>query len=352
MDKKKLFALLTGLLIVIVLGFFASRLINNSGKSIPDLIEFSIEDTTTVDKIIITDALSRKMEIVKKGKLWTDDKGSCIAQTNVHFILDAFKKIEFKGYLPKNSHKQFLKLMSAQHTKVEIFQNGSWTKTWYIGPAAADHHGQIMLLDDQKSGKSSTPVLMKIKGVHGIIDSRFYTDPRKWMCTNIFSLTLDEIAKVDIQFYDEPTRSFTVKKKNHQVEVYQQGKKIEFTDTAMVFRYLNNYKKIHYDIPNYELDKKGIDSLKKSQPFAVMNIAQVNGTKQKLRLFRIHAEDKTVNEFGQLVNQDMNKFWCELPNGEIVKCQYFVFNPLLLGHIYFPMDMSAIKMNEAAIVAN
>jgi len=24
----------------------------------------------------------------------------------------------------------------------------------------------------------------------------------------------------------------------------------------------------------------------------------------------------------------------------LVKCQYFVFNPLLLGHIYFPLDLT------------
>jgi hypothetical protein len=42
----------------------------------------------------------------------------------------------------------------------------------------------------------------------------------------------------------------------------------------------------------------------------------------------------------EILNSDIDKFWCELPGGEIVKCQYFVFNPLLLGHIYFPMDQS------------
>jgi hypothetical protein len=40
----------------------------------------------------------------------------------------------------------------------------------------------------------------------------------------------------------------------------------------------------------------------------------------------------------------MNSFWCILPNGQLVKCQYFVFNPLLLGHVYFPaMDLKKTK---------
>jgi hypothetical protein len=53
-----------------------------------------------------------------------------------------------------------------------------------------------------------------------------------------------------------------------------------------------------------------------------------------------------LNEFGDIVNIDMNKFWCQLPNGQMVKCQYFVFNPLMLGHVYFPLDLSKRKISK------
>lgn len=348
MNRKKIIILVISVLVIAGLTYFALNLKKESGNSISELIEFNVEDTSTVDKIIITDAFGQKMEVVRVGQTWTDEKGGCITQTNVHFILEALKNIEFKGYLPDNSHKQFIKLMSAQSTKVEIFQEGDWIKTWYIGPAAQDHYGQIMLLEDEELGKSDIPVMMKIKGLQGIIEPRFFADPRKWMCTNIFALSIDKIAQVDVRFYDEPTRSFTVKKKKNNVEVFQQGKKLPLKDLSMGYRYLQNYKKIHFDLPNYELNEKQIDSLKKSQPFATIKVDEVSGKSSKLRLFRIQSEFEQRNEFGNTVNVDMNKFWCELPSGQVVKCQYFVFNPLLLGHVYFPMDMSAIKMDQSA----
>jgi hypothetical protein len=347
MNRKKIIILVISVLAIAGLTYFALNLKKESGNSISELIEFNVEDTSTVDKIIITDAFGQKMEVIRDGQNWTDDKGGCITQTNVHFILEALKNIEFKGYLPDNSHKQFIKIMSAQSTKVEIFQEGDWIKTWYIGPAAQDHYGQIMLLEDEELGKSDIPVMMKIKGLQGIIEPRFFADPRKWMCTNIFALSIDKIAQVDVRFYDEPTRSFTVKKKKNNIEVFQQGKKLPLKDLSMGYRYLQNYKKIHFDLPNYELNEKQIDSLKKSQPFATIKVDEVSGKSTKLRLFRIQSEFEQRNEFGNTVNVDMNKFWCELPSGQIVKCQYFVFNPLLLGHVYFPMDMSAIKMDQS-----
>ena len=340
---KRIVVLLISLVIVGGLGWYAYRLMNQQGKSDTELIEFNVSDTSSVDKLIITDAFSNKIELVRNNDGWTEQDGTCVTQTNVQFILEALKNIEFKGYLPDNSHEKFNTLMSSQHIKVEIFQDGEWSKTWYIGPNAQDHYGQIMLLDSKEYGKSTHPVMMKLKGEHGIIEPRFFADRRKWMCTNIFAVPLERISKVDVKFFDDPTLSFTVTKKGTKMDVFQQGRKLQQVDTAMILRYLQNYKKVHFDLANFELDDKQIDSLKKSMPFGTLTLKETSGKTTKLRMFRIKSGDTFTNEFGDVVNVDMNKFWCELPNGQVVKCQYYVFNPLIMGHVYFPMDLSKRK---------
>lgn len=336
---KKIIILIVSLAVLIFLGWYVTNLMKTEGKSDKELIEFNVEDTSAVDKIIVTDAFSNKIEIVRDGKVWTDADGGCITQENANFMLEAFKNIEFKGYLPDNAHEQFTKLMSTQHTKVEIFQNGDWLKTWYIGPPSADHYGQIMLLDSEEYGKSDIPVMMKIKGTQGIIEPRFFADKRKWMCTNIFSVPLNKIASVEVKNLEEPSLSFKVTKQGTKMDVFQQDRKLKNVDTSMIFRYLQTYKKVHYDLANFELSDKQIDSMKNSTPFIVLTLKETTGKSTKLRMFRIKSDDYQVNEFGDVVDVDMNKFWCELPNGEMVKCQYFVFNKLILGHIYFPLEL-------------
>ena len=340
---KKPILLFIALIAVAGLGWYTMKLFENKGKSDTELIEFAVEDVETVDRIIISDAFGQTFELVKTDKeLWTDKDGGCIAQESVGFILEAFKNIEFKGYLPDNSLAQYTKMMTAQHTKVEIFQNGEWSKTWYLGPSSQDHYGQIMLLDDKTFGKSDMPVMMKIKGLNGIIEPRFFADPRKWMCTNIFNVPISKIAKVDVKFNVEKERSFTVTRKGADLKVYQQNRLLQNVDTAMIFRYLNNYQKIHFEKPNYELNAKQIDSVKNTLPFCVLTLTESGGKSTRLRCFRIKM--KEVTEHGQIIvsNNDHDRFWCQLPNGELVKCQYFVFNPLFLGHIYFPMDVSQL----------
>lgn len=341
---KKIAILIIALAAIIILGMIAMNLYSNKGKSDTELIEFAVKDVATVDRVIISDPFGRTFELKKdKSNMWTDKDGGCISQESVEFILEAFKNIEFKGYLPEGSYDKYTKLMSTQNTKVEIFANGEWIKTWYIGPSAQDHYGQIMLLDDAEYGKSDYPVMMKIKGMNGIIEPRFFADARKWMCTNIFRLPTAQIKKVDVKFNEEKERSFTVTKNGNQMNVYQQGQLLQNVDTAMIFRYLNNYQKIHFEKPNYELSPEQCDSVKNTKPFCVLSVTETSGKTTSLRCFRIKQKDVTPEGRAVYINNDRDRFWCQLPNGELVKCQYFVFNPLFLGHIYFPMNISMLE---------
>ena len=344
---KKNIILLLSLILLTSLGWYAYKLMNSSNVSDSELIAFNVEDIESVDKIKIKDIQGFEIELLKKNNQWETTKGSCIQQENIEFILDAIKNIEFKGYLPENSRSTQIKLMSVQHTRVDIYQNGEWSKTWYIGTASQDHYGQVMLLDSDEYGKSDLPVIMKIKGLNGIIEPRFFADPRKWMCTKIFALPISEILDVNVQYIKEPIRSFRVHKEGAKLDVYQQNSKLPKVDTSMIFSYLNNFKKIHFEGPNYELNKKQIDSLKRTTPFVILTLTETNKKKTRLKMFRIKTEEPQQNEFGVMEDADMNKFWCEMPNGELVKCQYFALNPILLGHIYFPLNLETIQKSSS-----
>lgn len=344
---KKIVILIVSLIVVGGLGYYAYKLLSNKGKSDTELIEFAVEDIESVDKVIITDKFSQVIELIKSDNgTWLDEEGNCLVQENMTYILEAIKSIEFKGYVPKNSLKRYTNMMSTQHIKVEIFQNGSWSKTWYIGPAAQDHLGQIMLLDSKEQGKSDFPVVMKIKGHHGIIDARFFTDKRQWACTNIFSLDPSKISKVNVDFKEIPAKSFSVEKKGMNLNVYQQGKLLADVDTASIFRYLLGFKKVHFNAANYELNDKQIDSLKRTTPFAILSVTETNNKTTRLKCYRSFYKVETEGGLKMEKEMDLDRFWCELPDGTIVKCQYFVFNPLLMGQVFFPMDLSGLTEDE------
>jgi hypothetical protein len=342
--KRKSFILVILLVLLGFFGFLATNLVRNSGKSDTELLNFSIKDTSSIDKIIITEPNGDVFEMLRNGKKWTDKNGQCIVQQPVGYILETIKNIEFKGYVPEASREQLTKRMAANHVKVEIFQYGKWEKTWFIGSSTPDHYGTYMLLENRRE-KSDLPVIMKVKGLHGIIGPRFFSDARRWKCTNIFELERDQIALVDVKYTENPERNFTVTKNGSNYGVSQNGKALPIVDTNMIVRYLNNYKKIHFEFANFELNEKQVDSLKnKTKPFAELTVKQTSGISETIKCYRLKGNgDVEVDDFGDSITYDANRFWALLPSGEIVKCQYFVFNPLLMGHIYFALKQEAVQ---------
>ena len=321
---------------IVVLGYFAYHLIENRGNSDTEWINFAIEDTTKISKIEIEDTYGQHIELIQENGNWHDEKGNCVSESNVSFVLDAAKHIEFKGYLANKSKPRFKELMSTQHIKVKYFVDGEWIKTWYIGPPSQDHYGQIMLLETAEEGSSEDPVMMRIKGFNGIISPRFFAERKRWMCTSIFELTPEQISSVEVKNYELPSLSFSIKNKGFGFDVKSNGKKLSGLDTANVYRYLQGFRKVHFNLANVELTKKQVDSVKHSPCFTKLTVREKSGKNTMLRMHRIKSEEPQRNEIGEMVNLDMNLFWAELPNGELVKCQYFVFNPLLMGQVFFP----------------
>lgn len=345
---KKIIILVLSLAVLAGLSYFVIDLMNNSGQSDglkKELINFAIEDTETIDKIKITDKLEREYTLTKKDGVWTGNNGACVTQEKVKWVLDAIKSIRFKGYLPDSAQERFNKLMSAQNIKVEIYQKGKWSKTWYIGPSTADHYGQIMLLETKEEGRSNVPVTAHLENMHGIIDPRFHSDPMKWECTHIFKLELNDISSVDIKWNEklEQQRSFKVQKVGDDITVSQRGKPLEGYTPQDAYRFLNNFQKVHWDVANYVLNPAQVDSVKRTLPFCEMTVKETSGKSTKLRMFRILSIESASVAGIDIVDPDLNNLWVELPNGELVKCQYFVFNPLIMGHVYFPLDLTGIE---------
>lgn len=341
---KKIIILLLSISLLVGLGIYALSLVNAEEKSDTELKNFAIEAIETIDKVIISNTRGQKLVVIKKGDSWSDSENHCLVQENIDFMLDAIKNIEFKGYVSENAKENYRKKMIAQHTKVEIFQNGELTTTWYIGPETPDRYGQIMLLDSKEHGKSKYPVMMRIKNMNGVIGPRFKADYREWMCSDIFSYRRKDIKEVDLQFPQEPAKNFTIKGNGIQFDVLHNGQKLPQVDTSNVYRYLQLYSDINYSSANYLLSNKQVDSVKASQAFCVLTLTESNGTKKQLRMFPIALTKATEfpNESVAIDNNSGDTFWCELNDGTLVKCQYFHFDPILMGHLYFP----ALKPEE------
>lgn len=328
---KKIIILLIGVGVIVGLTFFAMELSKTSKVSDKSLISFAVQDTASIDKISIYDSyFDRTFTVVRNEKgIWEDIDGNCVQQQIVQMMLETMKKITLKGYVPKSAMGNMKKQMMSRNKEVKIFQDGEWVKTWYVGHATQDHMGTHMLLETPEK-KSDNPVIMGMKGFYGILDPRFFTDPRKFACSKLFSLNREQLKKVEVINRVVPRESFEINKVGSNYNVTRKGERLVNVNKDNLLFYLNGFENIHYNQPNYTLSPEDIEKMKGELPDYELNIESINNETHELDFYR-----RLDPEYSDTVVYDKDYLWAVKQDGEVVRMQYYTVGPLIEGQTVF-----------------
>lgn len=334
MKRKSLFIII-GILIVIALVYLAID-INKKSKVTPQtsLIDFSIDDTAAVTKIVVYNSFTNLSYTVtrEKEEKWYGPENACVQQSIPKMMLTTFKDVTLKGYVPKSAMENMKRILMSQYKKVSIYKDGDWVKTWYVGQSTQDHLGTYMLLETPER-KSDNPVIMGMKGFHGILKPRFVADARKFQCTKMFDYKRENIQSIQVINHIQPNASFLIQNNgqgNYQVK--SQGKVIpDYNKDNLIF-YLNGFKNFHFYGPNYVLNKQQIDSIKKQSPDYELKI-KAKESNYDLKLYR--RPNPKIEQPQDSVIYDLNFLWGILNNGKLVEMQYYGVGPLIRGKMIF-----------------
>ncbi|WP_116881712.1 hypothetical protein [Brumimicrobium aurantiacum] len=330
---KKLIIILIGLGLIAGLSYMAMNFKKSSKITDTSLIAFAVEDTASVDKIEIYDSYTDQEYVVERDEngVWKGPNGECVQQNIIQMMLETMYKITLKGYVPKSAMKNMKKVLMANHKTVRIFQDGDWAKTWYVGHSTQDHMGTHMLLETPDL-KSDNPVIMGMKGFYGILEPRFFSDPRRFQCLDLFSYKRSELNTVELIDRVNPQSSFKVNAKNpDNIQVTSNGRPVHNINKDNLIFYLNGFENINFNQPNYTLSVKEIDSIKTSKPDYELLI-DAKKSSYKLDLYR---RFDPSYEGQDTLAYDEDFLWAVKADGELVRMQYYTVGPLIRGKMIF-----------------
>lgn len=323
------------------LAFLAYRLAtgDSGGTKLANeaLSDFAVKDTASIDKLILTDTEGNPgVTLVKNGTIWESETGECIQQHLVHTLLETIKYIKVKSPVPEGSIENINKTIASHNTKMEIYQNGTLVKTWYVGDPTQDQYGTFMLLKDAEKGKSPEPFIMHLPNMYGNLSTRFITDPREFECTEVFAYDPIDIASVEVTLPDSSFLNYeVVANGENSFSVFTNGEPMEQFDTTQVRSYLLNFRKIHFEGPNYILTNEEIDSLKDSTPFYTIDVTSKSGEEKGVRIFKRKYTFEKLGLDGEPLEFDQDRVWVELDDGRIVVGQYYVFGRIMRDVHFF-----------------
>ncbi|MFK8044567.1 MAG: hypothetical protein AB8B72_03675 [Crocinitomicaceae bacterium] len=322
-----------------VLGYFVFTLMSKKKSSLSSesLSEFSIKDTATIDRLRISSNAGGMVDFVKKNGGWSFKEGGCAQQHMIHNFLETIKYIAVKAPVPAGGVENVNKQILSQHKKVEIFQNGKLSKTWFIGTSTADHYGTNMILKIEGKGISPEPFITFQPNVYGNLADQFSLRKKDYECSAIFSYeNLLDIKKIDVTVHEDSSSNFEIISiDENRFELYSNGVKIERFDTTKVRGYITAFSKMHYTTKEPIIPKEIRDSTIASTPYYTIRVTDKKGITTSIVT---HLKDPIKIEYdydGNLITTDRNNLYALIRDDVFVQIQYFVFDKTFRNLEYF-----------------
>ena len=305
------------------------------------LSAFAIEDTASINKVVIVDMNGQRATLERKSgdKLWTLNNKYLARKDATDLLLKTFSQIRVRGNVADKMRDNAMKLLSTSGKKVEIYTGGDEpAKIYYVGTSTEDHTGTIMLLEIPGIGRSQEPYITHMEGFTGFLTTRFFTCENEWRYTGIFEYPDLEFKRVQMINHNNPNYSFEVQF-NGGNDIKLLGGYLpssgEFSitqpsfDTLAVKDFLLLFKKAHVESFNTLLRPEAADSMRAIPPAFTIRVFENSGMDNKIDLYLKRSPTINYDENGNPVPWDVDYFYARTMSDEFAMAQMYTFQPMV-----------------------
>lgn len=326
------------LVLLIVLAGIALLVIMNLDSGEQDA-DFSISNRDKVGSIFIADR-SNKTVLLKRtdDDHWTVNDQFPARTPEVNGVLSALEKLDVRRPVSKNAIQNVIADMATNNTKVEVYdRHGDLMLGFLIGAPPPDNIGNYAKKEDSRD-----LYIIEIPGFDGTLHTRFHTDMVAWRDRAIFRYAPYEVAKVKLDYPNEPGQSFqimVVKRDSFAFKPLspEAPSFVVEPNKRMIGQYINEFREVHAEA--YVNEFGGRDSIVAQGPYLVMTVTDTAGHDNVIKLFRKPVGKRTKEQFdpkGNLRTYDTERSYALIHNGkDFVLVQQFAFGKLVRDYSSF-----------------
>ena len=237
---------------------------------------FSVTDTLSIDKIIISDRYNNEIELRRNNNQWIVNDSYSVRNDAIKTLLSTLKNIRIKNLLSNEIEKNIEKQISTLGVGVIIYNNKKKINSFIVGPSTRDHLGTyIYHLKTKKTYSTHIP------GFNGFLSPRFGIQANRieinnWRNPTLINYQPNLIDSIFSYNFSNSAKSFKlICGKENNIKNYQNEiiKDVNFGTLNLflnsftnlnVEKYLNDTLKNNLNNPSKKLiiySKNNIDSL-------------------------------------------------------------------------------------------
>lgn len=308
---------------------------SQGGQAERDYKDFAIEDTSTVDKIFLSQPNGKKLLLIKKeNNVWYTKNGFKARKDAIDIILKTANDIQVRSSVSKKTFTGVVKRLATGSTKVEFYQKGntSPTKVWYVGDATANRLGTYMLLEKQ-GVKSSQPYAMHMVMERGYLGSRFFLDPLLWRERDMLKCNPQTIQSITVKHRSDTMTSFVISKsqENKFTLVTEQNKQEINIPQELGVGYFKLFSGVFYEYIDVKSPKELLDSIYQSIPRHEITIKFEDEKTVDFKTYDMNVKAGSILN-GKEINYHPERMYAYSSKlGKDVKCivQNLTFDPLV-----------------------
>lgn len=273
MNKSNLLAILAFVLLAAAAGFLLLEQ-SSEQKTLTDAdAAFAFKDTASIDSIFFAQKSGERLLLTRKGNEWWMNKRTMADKSLMYVLLRTIRDISVRREIPESEKTEIIKLISSQHTKVEIYAAGQKVKSYFIGDDADDNQGSYALIEGAEQ-----PYVTHLPGFTGILGPRYNVTEIAWRDKRIFRTSKDLLETIEVKYPLTPASDFTlVNDGNGALSLASVLK--EQTDAKLLDRYVQFVSETYAEQLFEEAAQETIDSLNKITPQVIISLrnkAKVN----------------------------------------------------------------------------
>lgn len=305
------------ILILIVFGFLISLSACFKDNKLNEK-EFSISDTESITKIIMSDKAANVITLKKEKENWIINNKYKVWQRQIDYTLGVMKDIRIKSSVSEQKMNFVIQNIATTGVKVEIFEGEERIRSYYIGGNTSDHLGTFMIVEGAKEA-----YILDIPDRHpGILNPKYgiegiYLNETIWREPITISITADDISEIKVDDLINTDQSFTMNISDKILTNFEEEKiQMDKRGYPLFASFFNELECGSYK-PN--LKKQDLILIKKI-------FITHNNTTDTLLIF-----DKTeTQKSGEINNTEVKNLFASWNNSEIVIIQKNIFNNVLI----------------------
>lgn len=331
MRKNRIYIIILLLLVVIAGYLYYKR--GGSGSISENKMAFSVADTAAVDKIVLSDKTGKVLILSKKNKIWFANDSVRVRRDVMGVLLETIKRIEVKSPVNKPMRANLMKQLATGAIQVEIYEDGSLERKYYVGGATMDGMGTFMLLED-----SEDPFIVHIPGFEGYLTVRYNTNLTVWRDRGIFRIAPQNISAVQIDYPESPEASFTLKiQSKDYISLFNRvGDSAKSNINGEFLRkYLTGFADIQYE-NIVDLKRVAVaELLIPENLLATITVFEKEGEKHQIELFKRYFNGEKFLPKSEQYDFDQDRCFVRVDGKTVYNGQYRVFNNLIVNYKEF-----------------